>query len=272
MTNHPSFHTFSGAVGFLQGLENQRIAEEQQRKEERARQRELDNIYNAGVDEYNGLVKEYNALNHKYKKSLRNADEYREIALELAKYLRSAQEEKHELQSQVESLQQALDEKNNQLHNAQAKLTHLHNAHKKLLGSGEQLQKAYHAERAKNQALLRENTELKNINIQQQNISKNQDLKLSQIKSGFQKVSSQANSEQLYIKFIFTKFKVLNNIVEHLVNQGQLSKENLAQVEKVLISQWDDEDNKKNSVTASEAGAFVAAQNPELFNKLKISF
>lgn len=270
MTNHPSFHTFTGAMGFLQGLENDRKAEIQRKRDIAARQQELNDVYNEGVSDYNKLVNEYNNLNTEYKLTLKNEDKYRNIALELAKYLQDKQGEKHELNCQIEGLEHQLQQAKQQLNSALNDLETVKNRNLASFNEIKSLNQTVAQDKKKISELLVSNSHLEKT-IENQKLSiECQDLKINQIKSGFQKISTQSNSEQMVIKYVFTKFKVLKNIVDHLVINGQLDKINLSKIEETLIDKWDVEDISNGSVTSSEAGAFVAIENPELYQKLKV--
>lgn len=271
MTNHPSFHTFSGAVGFLLEAENQRQAEEQNRRDQAARQQQLDDVYNDGVDDYNKLVDEYNELNRKYKQVNAESEKYRKIALELAKHYQETYNEAVALYEKNEALIQDSERLENELKSSKAIVQKTEDSRQVVIKEATKLQNSLIEQRDINSRLVKINENLKSKSHKQELSTKVQHEKLNQIQAGFHKINSESNGEKLILKFVFTKFKVLKNVIEHLIANGQLEKSNVYDIEQVLIKRWDGEDNKHNSVTASEAGAYLAIENPELFNKLKIS-
>ena len=271
MSNYPSFHTFSGAVGFLAEVEQEKEYEEQRRRNERARLQELDDVYNAGVDEYNQLVKEYNELRQKYLKEMDETSKYRRLAIEIAKSYQAFYEEVkvvEDFYEQMNNQNQALNIEVNNVKTQHQKTTSLY---KKVVNDATHLNNKLNEQYAENRRLAQLNQNLNSELRKQQLTTKDKDEKINQIKAGFHKVTSAANGEKLTLKFVFTKFKVLKNVIEHLISTGQLMKSNVFDIEQALIKRWDNEDNKLNTLTASEAGAYLASSNPELFNKLQIS-
>lgn len=271
MTNHPSFHTFSGAMGFLMEAENEREQELQNRREQAARQQELDDVYNSGVDDYNQLVDEFNLLNRRYKSSIAESEKYRKIALELAQNYQSFYNEVKDDYDQTEALKVEIEQLKQEVIKAKSQTNQSEQARKKVVNDAINLQTALKSQREQNLRLVNQVESLKTEKHKQVLSTKVQHEKLNQIQAGFHKVTSESNGEKLTLKFVFTKFKVLKNVIEHLIAIGQLNKSNIEDVEQVLIKRWDGEDNKLNTVTASEAGAYLAIENPDLFSKLKIS-